>query len=575
MKYIIFYFDNSVSGIFIEKNDENGNVSMALSSPHNFLAKDEIAAKIVDVNQVEELDTRLDKGYNFHIYQKYSPIRAGEGISFDAVFSTYKATDYGFVKYDKNKSSIVLVSPLRIQKDKMKAFYIIHPAKFKKIPTIPEIEENLIKLKIYTMVDKNTLANDLEKIDVDINQVYRIKVAQGKEAKDGFDEYYTPLIDFEKKAGKILEDGSIDFKEIGSIVEIKQRQAVLKKIPAEKPEDGFDIYGQKVQGTMKVTDGYKVGNNIVPSIDPNIYTSTIDGCLEVAQKTVSVSPISVIKGDVSYESGNIDFHGSVHIKGSVLPGFIVKAKGDIVIGQNVTDALIEAGGDVTVKLGIEGKGNTKIIAGGKVKANFIINSKVEALGEIQIEDSIINSNVFSNDKIFVTDKHGKIVGGETTALYEIRAKISGVPNENKTILIVGKNILIENELTNIKNKLIPKKDKIEEITQKMKSSFGEEIFTNPKGLIAILPPVKKKACIALLSELTSNNKEYKKLKEEYNMKENELHFEHEPAIEITNMVYPGTLIKIKKTFRMIDEELHNVKFFEDSETKEIRFTAAV
>jgi uncharacterized protein len=575
MKYIIFYFDNSVSGIFIEKSDGSGNVSMTLSSPHNFLAKDEIAAKIVDVKQPEELDSHQDKGYSFHIYQKYFPIKAGEGITFDAVFSTYKATDYGFVKFDKSKSSIILLSPLRIQKDKMKAFYIIHPSKFKKIPTLYEIEENLIKQKIYTMVDKNTLGNDLEKIDSDINQVYRIKVAQGKEARDGFDEYFTPLIDFEKKAGKILEDGSIDFKEIGSIVEIKQRQAILKRIPAEKPEDGFDIYGQKVQGTMKLTDGYKIGNNIVPSIDPNIYASTIDGCLEVTQKTVSVSPISVVKGDVSYESGNIDFHGSVHIKGSVLPGFTVKAKGDIVVGQNVTDAIIEAGGDVTVKLGIEGKGNTIIKAGGKVKANFILNSKIEAIGELQVQDSIINSNIFSNDKIFVTDKHGKIVGGETTALYEIHAKISGVPNENKTVLIVGKSIVIENELLNIKNKLLPIKDKIEEITQKMKSGFGEEIFTNPKGLIAILPPVKKKACIALLTELTTINKEFKKLKEEYRLKENELLFDHEPVIEISSMVYPGTLIKIKKSYRMIEEELHNVKFYEDSETKEIRFTAAV
>ena len=234
--------------------------------------------------------------------------------------------------------------------------------------------------------------------------------------KYGFDEYFTPLINFEKKAGKILEDGSIDFKEIGSIVEIKQRQAILKKVPAEKPEDGFNIYGEKVSGEMKQKEGYKVGSNIVPSIDPNIYASTIDGCLEIIEKTVSVSPISIVKGDVSYESGNVDFHGSVHIKGSVLPGFKVKAKGDIVIGQNVSDAILEAGGDITVKLGIEGKGKTKVVAGGKVKAKFITNSNVEAMGEIRVDDSIINSNVFSNEQILVTDKHGKIIGGETTAL---------------------------------------------------------------------------------------------------------------------------------------------------------------
>ena len=559
----------------MEKTDDSGTTSMVLSSPYNFAAKDEMVAKVIDIDNPDDAVDHIDKSYPYYKILKFIPIKAGDGIIYDQLNGVFKADDYGFVKYDRNKSSLILLSPLRIQKDKMKAFYIIHPSNKKQIPTLQSIEENLIKLKIYTLVDKNVLAGELEQIDVNVPQIHKIKVAMGKEVKDGYDEYFIPLIDFEKKAGKILEDGSIDFKEIGSIVEIKQRQAILKKISAQAPEDGYDIYGQKAQGEIVQPDGFKLGENIVPTVDQEIYASTIDGCLEVNQKTVSVSPISIVKGDVSYESGNIDFHGSVHIKGSVLPGFTVKAKGDVIVGQNVSDALIQADGNITIKLGIEGTGKTKVIAGGNVKAKFITNSDVEAMGQIQVEDSIINSNLFSNDKILVTDKHGKIIGGETTALYSILAKISGVPNENKTILTVGKNIILERELLEIKNRLLPIKDKIDEITQKLKTSFGEEIFTNPKGLIAILPPVKKKNCIGLLSELTANNNEFKIIKEEYQQKENDLKFDREPTIEITNKVYPGTLIKIKKSIRTIEEELHNVKFYEDAETKEIRFTAAV
>ncbi len=575
MKYIIFYFDITAAKIFVEKADESGNLSMVLSSPYNFAARDEILARVVNVDEADEINSHLDAGYNFHMYQKYTPLKAGAGIIFDDISSVYKASDYGFVKYDRDKSSMVLLSPLRIQKDKLKAFYIIHPTKFKKIPTMQEIEENLNKLKIYSMVDKNTLEHDLGKIDVNIAQVHRVKVAQGKEPRDGYNEYFTPLIDFEKKAGKILEDGSIDFKEVGSIVEIKQRQAILKRIPAVTPEDGFNVYGEKVAGVMKGTEGYTIGENIIPSVDPNIYASSIDGCLELARRTVSVSPISLVKGDVGYESGNIDFHGTVHIQGSVLPGFFVKAKGDIVIGKDITDAIVEADGNITVKLGIEGKGMTKVAAGGNINAKFIINSKVEAMGTIQIDDSIINSTVFSNDKIFVTDKHGKIIGGETTALNLIKAKISGVPNENKTILAVGKNIFIEKALAEIKGKMEPVKAKIDEIKQKLKSGYGEEIFSNPKGLIAILPPIKKKSCLALLSEMSATNKELNILAEEYKAKEGELQFEKEPVIEISSKVYPGTLIKIKNTLRLMEEELHNVKFFEDPETKTIRFTSVV
>ncbi len=574
MKYTIFYFNNKVSRIFEEKTDEAGNKSRILTSPFNFVSKGEIVAKIVDVDYPDELDTQLDEGYSFHVYQKYSPIKSGEGILFEKDNFIFRAEDYGFVKYDANKSSLILVHPLRIQKDKMKAYYIIHPTKFKKIPTVDEIEEYLIKLKIYTMVSKDKLAHDLNEINVNEQVPHRLVVAQGKEVKNGYEEHFFPLIDFEKKAGKILEDGSIDFKEVGSIVEVKQRQGILKRIPAVVPEDGFNIYGEKVEGEMIDPGGYSVGENIVASIDPNIYASTIDGCLEIFKKTISVSPVSYIRGDVNYDSGNIDFSGSVHISGSVLPGFIVKAKGDIIIGKNVDDAIIEAGGDVTVKLGIGGKGSSVVTAGGNLRAKYILNSNIKAMGSILIDDSIINSNVFSNEKILVTDKHGKIIGGEAMALYEIHAKISGVPKENKTILTVGKNIYIEMELSDIRNEIHIIKEKLEETTQKLKSSFGEEVFSNPKGLLAILPPVKKKPCLELLSELTSHNKELKILTEKYKEKEEELKFDHEPSIEITDMVYPGTLIKIKKSVRLIEDNLRNVKFYEDTEQKIVRFTAA-
>ena len=44
---------------------------------------------------------------------------------------------------------------------------------------------------------------------------------------------------------------------------------------------------------------------------------------------------------------------------------------------------------------------------------------------------------------------------------------------------------------------------------------------------------------------------------------------------MTDTVYPGTMIGIKKRRKRIEEKLQNVKFFEDPEEKEIRFTSAI
>ena len=44
---------------------------------------------------------------------------------------------------------------------------------------------------------------------------------------------------------------------------------------------------------------------------------------------------------------------------------------------------------------------------------------------------------------------------------------------------------------------------------------------------------------------------------------------------VTEEVYPGTVISIKKRKRRIEEKLVNVKFYEDQSDKEIHYTAAV
>ena len=487
----------------------------------------------------------------------------------------YKASEYGFAVLDKKISQLLLLSPLRVTKDKVKAFYLIHPTKFQKIPEYQDIEEVLVKKSILARLDTKQIEEQLNKIDTNTLKINQILIASGKGPVDGYNEYFEPIVDIEKKTGKLLDDGSIDYKNIESIHEVKKFDKILRKIPSKEPEHGYNIYGEKAEAIIENIEGYKKGKNILQSSDEFIYVSSIDGCLEIYNNEISVSPIVIIKGDVDYDSGNIDFHGSVEIWGSILPGFSVKAKDNIIVQNNIDDASIEAGGDIIVSSGISGKGSTKIISGGKVKAKYIINSIVEAAGDIEVEDSIINSNVYSNNKIAVTDKHGKIIGGESIAFHEIIVNVSGVEKENKTILTVGKNLFAERKLAEIKKDIDSANENLRDIRIEINSSFGEEFLEKPKEIIAILPMVKKKNALKLLSTLSKCNNELKELTNIYNKIKEENRPQQEPIILITNEVYPGTLIKIKNSRKMIDEKLENVKFYEDPEQKIIRFTSAI
>ncbi len=573
MKKILFYFDHTVTKIFVEKVNEEGEKKVVLSSPNNFVYTGEIVARIIDLVEGEDPASKADPGYGYYNIVDFRSLRADTGIFFDEASNAYKASEYGFVVLDGN--TIKWLSPITVTKDKLKAYYTVYPTKLKRIPSVKDIEETLHSYRIITGVGEKRILEQLGGININTPKVTRLLVAEGREPVSGHEEYYLPLVSVEKKAGEILSDGRINFKETGSIIQVYKDQEILKKIPAVKPSDGFNVYGDKAPAEIVEHNGFKKGPNIVQSgKDELIYCSAIDGCMEIVKKVVSVLEIVVINGDVNYDTGNIKFNGSVRINGSVLPGFSVVASGDVIIEKNVDDAYIEADGDIIVKMGAVGKESVKLVSNGKVTAKYLLNARVEAADEIIVEDSIINCNVFSNNKISVVAKHGKIIGGVTTALYDIIVNVTGAINETETVLNVGRNLYIEKELDEVRLEINKWREAVTEVMRKMKVSFGEAVFENPKDFISRLPSVKKRNCLLLLKELSDSNRELKRLTENAKEIQGKLKLEREPGITIKNKAYPGTVINVKKSIKKIDKVFENVKFYEDPEEKIIRFTPA-
>jgi uncharacterized protein len=574
MKKIVCYFDPTVRKILNETTTDDGEKRFVLSSPYNFVSASEIVARIIEIDNEEQIPTRLDPGYNYYKVIDFQSMKPESGIYFDEPNKSYKAAEYGFVVLDDQK--LRWISPLSVSKDKLKAYFAVYPTKFGKVPSYADIEGELHQNKIAARLEQAKIEEQLRNIDINNPKFTRILVAQGRDPVDGHDEYYLPLINLKKRAGEIKSDGSMDFKEVGSIIEIKQGQDILRRVPRVKPADGHNVYGDKASAGVVTTDGYFKGPNIEQGKgDENIFVSSINGCVDVDGKKISVIPVVLIQGDVNYDTGNIDFDGSVHIMGSVLPGFSVKAHGDIIIEKNVDDAYIEAGGNITVKMGVVGKENVKLVAGGKVMAKYLLNAKVEAAGDIIVDDSIINCDVFSNTRISVVAKQGKIIGGKSTALYEILVNVSGSPNDTETQLNVGRNLFIEKELAEIHKEISKWRQIVDESMNKLKLNFGEAVFENPKEFITKLPTVKKKNCLLLLKELSNNNKELKTYIEQSREVQDKLRLEREPCIIIKNKAYPGTIISIKKSIKRIDSLIDNVKYYEDPEEKIIRFSPAV
>ncbi|MGL4370625.1 MAG: hypothetical protein ACRCUT_13285, partial [Spirochaetota bacterium] len=119
------------------------------------------------------------------------------------------------------------------------------------------------------------------------------------------------------------------------------------------------------------------------------------------------------------------------------------------------------------------------------------------------------------------------------------------------------------------------KSSTDDVMAKIKTSFGTTLFEDPKKFIAILPPVKKKACLELLAELSKNNNELKRLAMLGMKTEEKLILDQEPVIVVKEKTFRGVVINVKKRTRKVDDEIPNAKFYEDPEQKIIRFSPAV
>jgi len=573
MKKIILYIDPSVQSIFVKKTTDNGEVKVVLSSPHNFVSEDEIIAKIVDVNSDEEIDSLIDKGYSYYNIRNYFSVIADQGVRFDESTKTYRAKFYGFAVLRDSK--LLVLSPISYSKGKIKAFYNILPTKFGKIPSYGEVVEMLQLERIISIISENRFSQQTSEINYENPALTRILVAEGREPVDGYDAYFEPLLSFEKQAGKILEDGRMDYKEVGSIIKIQRNQEILKYFPAVKPIDGYDVFAEQIPAAKINKGGYKKGENLIQSdSDSSIFLSEIDGCINIRQGKVSVLPVAVIDGDVDLETGNIVFNGTVRVTGSVLPGFKIQADNDIIIENYVEDAQLKAGGNIVVKQGVVGKESVKLMADGNVSAKFMQNAKVEAGKSVFVDDSIINCDILAYDTVVVKGKTGKIIGGKISALYEVKAPTIGTVTETITNITVGKNLILEDEMANKRNELTIAKQRVEELNSDLKMQFGEEIFIKPKEYIKVLPDVKKKNCLLLLNSISSAGAILKKITEEIKALEEKMKLERDPIVIGTNKIFPGVVINIKKNTRKVESAIDNVKFYEDPADKSIKFLSA-
>ena len=314
----------------------------------------------------------------------------------------------------------------------------------------------------------------------------------------------------------IMDDGSVDFRQVNLLKTVEKDQLLAVKIPAEKGTDGTDVLGDPIDSTGK-DKTLPMGKNTYISDDGLSLFAATNGRIIKEKNILNVENILTIEGDIDYSTGNIDFNGDVAISGDVLSGFKVVSTGDIRIKGTVEAAeIISTEGSIIVSRGIVGQAKARIIAKKDIKADFINESTVSAGNDVEIGEYAIGSNITAEGEVRAIQGRGMIVGGKIYAEKMIDAKVAGSPNNVRTELHIGgridkevyeKMLYIEKDLENLekRKKGINKDIEFIELLKKKLPKFPERKKEDLKKLI-----IKLKKIEQLIEEVTAKKTELEK-----------------------------------------------------------------
>jgi uncharacterized protein (DUF342 family) len=386
----------------------------------------------------------------------------------------------------------------------------------------------------------------------------RVVVAQGARAANGNDARIQYFFDTQMKIRPKEIAGRVDFKELNAIRNVLKGEELAKKEPLQKGVPGRTVTGRVLPAKDGRDVAFELGNNVLLSKDGLRVVSGADGQVMILQGKITVETVMIIPGDVDNSVGNINFLGSILVKGSVADGFTVKAVGNIEVLGNVGKAFLETHADIIVHQGINGGGEGRVDAGQNIFSKFIQNATAEAGLFVIVSDGILHSRVIAGQKILCKGKRAKIVGGYLRATEEINASSFGAIGSGETVLEVGIDPSVKDEM-----------EKLNEQTEEANKNFSQvnlnlQSLLKQERAIKILTPEKA----ALKKDLTAKAAQFKaqlaKVSAQLEKRRQEVEeLQTSGKISSSGLVYPGARVIIRDVSLDIIREYNAVTFVRD------------
>jgi hypothetical protein len=389
---------------------------------------------------------------------------------------------------------------------------------------------------------------EIQKLVYDDIKGRDVLVARGDYAAAGEDGYYEFFFDVDAFAPpKESSDGHIDYDatKTTEMTEVGKLLAVYH--PAKVGKSGVTVTGVPVTGGNGVNLPKLTGIGV--TFNPSDYTYTADeqGSIlyDPDNSTLSVRKMYVIEGDANRYNGNIEFNGSVHVRGSVNDLTHIVATGDIIVDGFVGGATLIAGRNVLIKGGANAGGHGSINAGGRVMGKFFEAINISAVGTVEA-NYFMNCNIETDDRVIARGDKARITGGNITAAISVDSAYMAPNGTSRMRISVGDTQRISSRLATVKNK----KDAVSEELRRLIN--GRDKLQEVLGLEALEGnAIYNKTCTAIgikEDELAEAERELRRLTHIKELSRN-------AYVSITRELEPGVTIFVQDIHKEYYEDI--------------------
>ncbi|GFN31868.1 DUF342 domain-containing protein [Paenibacillus xylaniclasticus] len=382
-------------------------------------------------------------------------------------------------------------------------------------------------------------------------------IASGDPPQQGEDGYIRFVIDLGDEQGHRpveASDGTVDLKEVQRINNVKRGQLIAEKVEATMGRAGMSVTGVELAGRNGKEGRFKVGKNVVLNAEQTAMYAAIDGQLTKTENDkINVFPVYEVNGDVDYRTGNINFVGTVVIRGNVLTGFRVKASGDIRVIGGVEGAEIEAEGSIEITGGVMAGDKGYLKAGKNIKLSFVQDGKLIAGDTITVSQSIMHSQLKAGKQVLCTGAKGLIVGGSIQAGERVVARTIGNTMSTATSIEVGVRPELRGELQDLKMSLRQMTDSLDKTEKALglldQLALSGQLSEDKMALRIKLNATKRKT-MEQIDESRERIFEIEKTLEETDI----------ARIDVANTCYAGTKIVIGRYTRFVKDSANRISF---------------